>query len=561
MIEVELPDGAIAEFPDGTPQETIKGALQKRFAPKAAAPAAEPDLLQKSIDALQGFRDVPNATRQLLARIPAPALDLINKSGTPLGFATQILDVTPETAAGIDTEIQNEESAYQSRREASGETGFDMSRLGGNIVGTAPIAAVLPAATTLSRALLQGGVMGASQPVTNGAEDLWTDKTKQAAIGTIAGGIMNRLAAGLSRVVSPRVSDAVQRLLDEGITPSPGQVIGGAANRAEQKLASVPLIGDAIRWGRNRANQELNEAAINRALAPIGEQLPAGMTGREAVTHAGRVLGDAYDDVLTRMGAVRPDAQFGQELGSLSQLTANLPEAQSGQFQRILQNEVLGRIDNAGVMTSEGMKAAESNLGNIARNYMRSPDYDQRQLGAAVIEAQNTIRQMVQRVKPQFSDELAAINSGWANFMRPQRAASMVGAEDGNFTASQLQSAVKALDPSRNKSAFARGNALMQDLSDSAKNVLGDNVPDSGTAGRLMMAALLGAGADQGYIDPKLAALGIGGAAAYSPVGQQAIAALLTRRPDAAPQLAEALLRLAPAATAGGAAIAPALLK
>lgn len=32
MIEVELPDGTIAEFPDGTAPEAIKGALQKRFA-------------------------------------------------------------------------------------------------------------------------------------------------------------------------------------------------------------------------------------------------------------------------------------------------------------------------------------------------------------------------------------------------------------------------------------------------------------------------------------------------------------------------------------------------
>ncbi len=36
MIEVELPDGTIAEFPDGTPNDVIKGALQKRFAPQAA---------------------------------------------------------------------------------------------------------------------------------------------------------------------------------------------------------------------------------------------------------------------------------------------------------------------------------------------------------------------------------------------------------------------------------------------------------------------------------------------------------------------------------------------
>lgn len=43
MIEVQLPDGSIAEFPEGTPPEVIKGALQKRFgAPKQAAPSVAP---------------------------------------------------------------------------------------------------------------------------------------------------------------------------------------------------------------------------------------------------------------------------------------------------------------------------------------------------------------------------------------------------------------------------------------------------------------------------------------------------------------------------------------
>jgi hypothetical protein len=31
MIEVELPDGAIAEFPDGSPRATIVAALRRRF--------------------------------------------------------------------------------------------------------------------------------------------------------------------------------------------------------------------------------------------------------------------------------------------------------------------------------------------------------------------------------------------------------------------------------------------------------------------------------------------------------------------------------------------------
>ena len=44
MIEVELPDGTIAEFPDGTSQAVITSALRKRFAPtKNTNPGVSPD--------------------------------------------------------------------------------------------------------------------------------------------------------------------------------------------------------------------------------------------------------------------------------------------------------------------------------------------------------------------------------------------------------------------------------------------------------------------------------------------------------------------------------------
>jgi hypothetical protein len=42
MIEVDLPDGSVAEFPDGTPPDVIKSALQKKFgAPQQQAPESQ----------------------------------------------------------------------------------------------------------------------------------------------------------------------------------------------------------------------------------------------------------------------------------------------------------------------------------------------------------------------------------------------------------------------------------------------------------------------------------------------------------------------------------------
>lgn len=61
MIEVELPDGSIAEFPDGTAPDVIKGALQKRFgapqpAPEAKAPKQE-RLPENDVDTAKAARD------------------------------------------------------------------------------------------------------------------------------------------------------------------------------------------------------------------------------------------------------------------------------------------------------------------------------------------------------------------------------------------------------------------------------------------------------------------------------------------------------------------------
>lgn len=51
MIEVELPDGSIAEFPDGTSQDVIVGALRKQFSPQKE----QPSLAQKAIEPITSY--------------------------------------------------------------------------------------------------------------------------------------------------------------------------------------------------------------------------------------------------------------------------------------------------------------------------------------------------------------------------------------------------------------------------------------------------------------------------------------------------------------------------
>lgn len=108
----------------------------------------------------------------------------------------------------------------------------------------------------------------------------------------------------------------------------------------------------------------------------------------------------------------------------------------------------------------------------------------------------------------------------------------------------QLHGAVKAADRSKDKSAFAKGNALMQDLSESGRKVLGSKVPDSGTPTRLMTAA---AGGGLGAIlAPKAVVAAAAPMVAYTPLGQRIIAELLTQRPASAEALAEGVRLLGP---------------
>jgi hypothetical protein len=217
---------------------------------------------------------------------------------------------------------------------------------------------------------------------------------------------------------------------------------------------------------------------------------------------------------------------------------------------RIIDNEILGRTQN-GRLTGEAIKAAEGNLGSLARGLRGSADYDTRKLGEAVDETQRILRTWLERTAPKdVSDQLRKTNAGWANFKRAQRAASSVAADDGVFTAAQLNSAVKALDRSKDKGAFARGSAMMQDLSAAGKSTLAQSVPDSGTPGRIMAAALAGGGL--GYLSPT--ALTLTGAAAlpYTPFGQKAAAALLASRPQLAEPVSQAVRQVGIPVLTGG---------
>jgi hypothetical protein len=352
---------------------------------------------------------------------------------------------------------------------------------------------------------------------------------------------INMLTRPAAAMISPTVDPGVRALMAEGVTPTVGQILGGGYKRAEEGLTSIPVIGDFIKSAQARAAENVNRAAINRALTPINEKLPADFKGRDAIRFASEKLDDAYGALLPKMTVVQ-DTPFQTSISNLRNMVDNgaINQASKDFFNKWIDGNVLNKFQGQGAVTGQTLKQVQSDLRETISRLAASTDSDQRLIGEALKEAQDQVRQLVTRNNPQFSKELKAIDTGYANFKRVEAAAALSGAEAGIFSPAQLQSAVRTMDKSKDHSEFSKGQALMQDLSEPAKTILGNKLPDSGTPYR-SLAALIASGGAAGAGYPAIAAGMLAGPALYSAPGQRLAAAALTARPAGAAAVANQL--------------------
>jgi hypothetical protein len=554
-IRAQLHDGTVLEFPDGTDPSVID-----RVAMGHTKPMAEPTLKglgEQWADVGRGFtrglKDFEDGSTQLMGK----ALEAWLPPG-PGG-------ISKDWARAENEKNQAKMNAGQSEySDARLKSGLDVPRLAGNITASLPLAMAAP--NTLLGAVGAGGINSAMQPVED-TENYWKEKGKQTAIGGGASVLGYGLTKGLSRLMNPQTSDEVKTLMEAGVRPLPGQILGGTAKSMEEKATSIPLIGDAIKNAQVRANNQFNVAAINKALEPIGESLDKSIPlGREAIDNAATKIGSAYDKVLPKT-TFTADQKFVSDVTNLRGLAQNLTQEHAAQFDKILKREVIDKINpNTAMATGETFKKMQSEVGRLSRSYGRSTTADERELGAALKELHSVLRGTLERTSPAEAQTISAINKSYALMDRVEGASSYLGSKQGVFSPNALESAVKAADQSFKKHAFSRGNALMQDLAESGQKVLSPTVPDSGTAGRamtglgLLSAALAGTSAVSLPVAVGGGAAALAGMAPYTSMGQSAVAHLLATRPDILRFLGRGLNNLAPAAGAVSSQVGQGLL-
>lgn len=528
MQEIDV-GGVIYEFPDGMSDDAIRAAIMADMQP--VAPPQEPQAPEGPGGFMRGLRDPLDAGAQMLEKVlPEGLVTGINRANDWLVDRGVPLERLGD--AGLSGQLQRLDAAYNARRVAEGEdpASMDWARLGGNVAGgvggagavralTGP--AMLPASAAGRVGLgVGGGAAGGAlgEPVMD-EENFWAEKAKQAGIGAATGGALGGVAEGIGKMGRQIDRPEVQQLRAAGVEPTVGQSIGGMADTLEQKAASIPFAGDMIAARRGEVLEQYNNAAINKALEPLGETVEG--AGQDAIERAQDAVSRAYSSAAAATRGVPVDAQTRGALDAIrTQGTAHLDEETANNFGRFMENVIDAKLGNAPGLTQESFEEVDKLISAKVRS---AKSFEAKQVFQGL---RNILLDQAERANPQYADLYRKARTAAAGLMRVEEAATAAKAstkgDAGVFTPGQLIRGAAKMETGRKARKVAAGDAMMQELGTLGQRVLGDTVPNSGTADR----AMAGAGV-AGMINPAIGGSLAALSAAYSRPGQEIIRNIL----------------------------------
>lgn len=300
-IEVELPDGTVAEFPDGTDNGTIERALQQQFKPPPAPPSLiaggqpfaavgptqqsapyspyaqgleTPErIAAKSMEL--DFNDPEYIAKQASIRVADRQRQF--QDANPLAqFVAGAASVPHKTAMGIGQLLgtQGNQDAENQRAEMAmmeGSGYASAGKVGGELAMFAAPLSKLGKLSGMARyvgAAGAGATQGAIQPIVDG-ESRGANTGIGAALGTAGQYGADKLLRAGSRAataIAPEVRALYESAKARGISLSPAQLSDSKGVKyAQSILSKLPLSGAAKRAG-------VQISGWNRALAKaIGE--------------------------------------------------------------------------------------------------------------------------------------------------------------------------------------------------------------------------------------------------------------------------------------------------
>ena len=507
------------EFPDGTPDEVIAKAVAGH---------------------VEEMRKERPLARTLASMYAGQPIEQMGAMGRGLGGAKAAWDRAAMGLKGLVTDLTPEDKALLEQGKAfskEGGTAATVGGIGADVVISAPVAlrglqavnAATKALPLVGQATARGAAelgIGAGYGALTSPEDR-KQGAKEGATGAAIGMGINRAIGG---VMNPIIRPEARALMQQGIVPTPGQAAGGAASAIEQKLTSVPVVGDIINHARNRSINEFNEAALRTAVPG------ANGFGDEAVLAARKSVGDMYDQALAGLPSITVQRQP-IRLAAVNAVDDPALALSTQSKKRVLDYVKQNLLMRGPQIDGQTAKRIESDLGAAAQRFMTSSVGEERAMGLALKAVHEQWRNSLTQAAmttPQGA-MLRQADAAWRAMQPIDLAASRAVSQNsgeavGRYTPRVLRRAFESLDKSKNNVASRTAPTgstpydQLNQLSRNAEAVLPATVPDSGTAGRLALGGGLGA-AGAGYtgLMPEAIAATAGAAAAYSRPGTKVL--------------------------------------
>lgn len=530
------------------PRFRIKGPNGESFVVNAPEGATQEQVLsfaRQHIEARQ-----PKEERGILRRVD----DLVRgvADAATLGYSDEIAAwVGDKTGIGGKRGDYEGNLAAQRKRDAQGGG----ERLAGQIAGAIALPTSKLAAAKGMKGILgtaaEGVAYGAGYETGSAEGDLGERVRaipKGAATG-LAGGLAGRaIGATAARGLRGKpVSPAVRKLADEGVVMTPGRRGGAVARTYEEGvLGSIPFVKSIPQAANRRSIEQLNVAAYNRALKPLGQKLPMSTTpGREAVAMVGDTIFAAYDDAASRLalGLDKGIETAAKKINGRAKAAAG-PNA--GQLQAIV-DQTLEPL-RSGPLSGAAVRDSLQDLRGVASGFARSPSASERNVGEELWKLHDELEAgLVRQNRGDVLTPFRKAREAVSLFKRVEAAAASPTAVDGVFSPTALRGAVGKRGYGTSTGKLARGEAPMQDLADAAKEVLPAQISNSGTPERLTALGLgLGGPPALGMVDPVLGSIAAAGTLGYVPGLDKLLQNLALNRPDLFVKGGNAIDRLVP---------------
>lgn len=464
MIEVEMPDGMILEFPDDMPQEQIKGLIASKFSNAAKSNLGSNQTETPENPKMSRLQNYQNAMAQRFSKV-----------GTGLaGYGVDAAQAMGMIHPDVAQQAKNIISEGRQRMIAANPTQSGAEAFVGDVLANP--ATYIPGGIVKSSAGASGVDALMEADPSKSIEEKGMTGARGALTGAATGYALGKFTKPIANQLSPEARRLAKVAEKEGIPLTAAQATGSKAlGLLEAGFETLPFTaGRQARIAENQF-QKLTQAAL----------LKAGITAKEATPE---VIEKAYDKIggqigsITKSAAMPVDNVFVKDVVDVVDEYANVIDP----LRRPQFDAIVNEITSGTALKGEAYQKTRSQLGKMMKAaYNTDPNY-----ANALEGIQEAMDNAIERVlSPDASKALQTARRQYGNLKTIMKAASSTAKDttSGMLTPASLQNAVKVNNPT----AYVTGRGDLNDLARAGGVFLKKSIPDSGTASRSAMQDLL----------------------------------------------------------------------